>query len=47
MTFALDAAVYGLSEEELRISQLGTTRKGIRPAYSDSKVIDLYHETFE
>ena len=47
MNFALDAAVDGLSEEELVTSQIGMTKKGIRPAYSGSKVIDLYHESFE
>jgi adenylosuccinate synthase len=53
LNFALHAAVDGLSEEELGINQIGTTRKGIGPAYSTKasrdglRVIDLYHESFE
>ena len=53
LNFALHAAVDGLSEEELGTSQIGTTRKGIGPAYSTKaardglRVIDLYHESFE
>ena len=50
---ALHAAVDGLSEEELGINQIGTTKKGIGPAYGikasrdGSRIIDLYHESFE
>ncbi|KAL9124921.1 MAG: hypothetical protein Q9217_005801 [Psora testacea] len=53
LNFALHAAVDGLSEEELGTSQIGTTRRGIGPAYSTKaardglRVIDLYHESFE
>ena len=53
LNFALHAAVDGLSEEELGINQIGTTKKGIGPAYSTKasrdglRVIDLYHESFE
>jgi len=53
LNFALHAAVDGLSEGELGINQIGTTKKGIGPAYSTKatrdglRVIDLYHESFE
>lgn len=53
LNFALHAAVDGLSEEELGMNQIGTTKKGIGPAYSTKasrdglRVIDLYHESFE
>ena len=53
LNFALHAAVDGLSEEELGNNQIGTTKKGIGPAYSTKasrdglRVIDLYHESFE
>ena len=53
LNFALHAAVDGLSEEELGINRIGTTKKGIGPAYSTKasrdglRVIDLYHESFE
>lgn len=53
LNFALHAAVDGLSEEELGINQIGTTKKGIGPAYSTKasrdglRVIDLYHDSFE
>lgn len=53
LNFALHAAVDGLSEEELGINKIGTTKRGIGPAYSTKaardglRVIDLYHESFE
>lgn len=53
LNFALHAAVDGLSEEELGINQIGTTKKGIGPAYSTKasrdglRVIDIYHDSFE
>ena len=53
LNFALHAAVDGLSEQELGINQIGTTKRGIGPAYSTKssrdglRVIDLYHESFE
>ncbi|KAL9104299.1 MAG: hypothetical protein Q9163_000740 [Psora crenata] len=53
LNFALHAAVDGLSEEELGTSQIGTTRRGIGPAYSTKaarnglRIIDIYHESFE
>ena len=53
LNFALHAAVDGLSEEELGTNQIGTTKKGIGPAYSTKaardglRVIDLYHKSFE
>lgn len=53
LNLTLHAAVDGLSEEELGINQIGTTKKGIGPAYSTKasrdglRVIDLYHESFE
>jgi len=53
LNFALHAAVDGLSEEELGTNQIGTTKRGIGPAYSTKaardglRVIDLYHESFE
>jgi len=53
LNLALHAAVDGLSEEELGANQIGTTKKGIGPAYSTKatrdgmRVIDLYHNSFE
>jgi len=53
LNFTLHAAVDGLSEQELGTNQIGTTRKGIGPAYSTKaardglRVIDLYNESFE
>ncbi|CAM1504156.1 Fc.00g017470.m01.CDS01 [Cosmosporella sp. VM-42] len=53
LNFALHAAVDGLSEEELGKNQIGTTKRGIGPSYSNKatreglRVIDLYHESFE
>lgn len=53
LNFALHAAVDGLSEEELGTNQIGTTKKGIGPAYSTKalrdglRVIDLYQDSFE
>ena len=43
----------GLSEQELGMNQIGTTKRGIGPAYSTKaardglRVIDIYHESFE
>jgi adenylosuccinate synthase len=53
LNFALHAAVDGLSEEELGSNQIGTTKKGIGPAYSSKaareglRIYDLYHDSFE
>lgn len=53
LNFSLHAAVDGLSEVELGTNQIGTTKRGIGPAYSTKatrdglRVIDLYHESFE
>ncbi|MCJ1331663.1 hypothetical protein MMC10_008354 [Thelotrema lepadinum] len=53
LNFALHAAVDGLSEKELGKNQIGTTKKGIGPAYSTKatrdglRLIDLYNESFE
>ena len=53
LNFALHAAVDGLSEQELGMNQIGTTKRGIGPAYSTKaardglRVIDIYHESFE
>ena len=53
LNLALHAAVDGLSEEELGNDSIGTTRRGIGPAYSCKasrdglRVVDIYHETFE
>ena len=53
LNFALHAAVDGLSEAELGMNKIGTTKRGIGPAYSTKaardglRVIDLYHESFE
>lgn len=53
LNFALYATVDGLSEEELGTKQIGTTKRGIGPAYSTKaardglRVIDLYNESFE
>jgi adenylosuccinate synthase len=53
LNFALYATVDGLSEEELGTNQIGTTKRGIGPAYSTKaardglRVIDLYNESFE
>lgn len=53
INFALHAAVDGLSEAELGSNQIGTTKRGIGPAYSTKaaqdglRVIDIYHESFE
>jgi adenylosuccinate synthase len=53
LNFALYAAVDGLSERELGTNQIGTTKRGIGPAYSTKaardglRVVDLYHESFE
>ena len=51
--FTLRAAVDGLSVEELETNQIGTTERGIGPAYSTKttrngvRIVDLYHESFE
>lgn len=53
LNFALHAAVDGLSEQELGLNQIGTTKRGIGPSYSTKasrdglRVIDMYHKTFE
>lgn len=53
LNFSLYAAVDGLSEVELGANQIGTTKRGIGPAYSTKaardglRIIDLYHESFE
>jgi adenylosuccinate synthase len=53
LNFALYATVDGLSEGELGTDQIGTTKRGIGPAYSMKaardglRVIDLYNESFE
>ncbi|KAK5993562.1 Adenylosuccinate synthetase [Cladobotryum mycophilum] len=53
LNFALHAAVDGLSEAALGTKQIGTTKRGIGPAYSTKasrdglRIIDLYHESFE
>ncbi|KAI4178601.1 MAG: hypothetical protein LQ346_007387 [Caloplaca aetnensis] len=53
LNFALHAAVDGLSEEELGTKQIGTTKKGVGPAYSTKaardglRVEDIYNESFE
>ena len=53
LNFALHAAVDGLSEQELGMNQIGTTKRGIGPSYSTKaardglRVIDIYHESFE
>lgn len=53
LNLALHAAVDGLSEDELGKNSIGTTRRGIGPAYSCKasrdglRVIDIYHESFE
>jgi len=53
LNFALYATVDGLSEGELGTNQIGTTKRGIGPAYSTKaardglRVIDLYNESFE
>lgn len=53
LNLALHAAVDGLSEEELGNNSIGTTRRGIGPAYSCKasrdglRVLDIYHESFE
>ncbi|KAF6237827.1 hypothetical protein HO173_004028 [Letharia columbiana] len=53
LNFTLHSAVDGLSEQELGTNQIGTTKRGIGPAYSTKaardglRVIDLYHESFE
>ena len=53
LNFALHAAVDGLSEQELGLNQIGTTKRGIGPAYSTKasrdglRVIDMYHKSFE
>lgn len=53
LNLALHAAVDGLSEEELGNNSIGTTRRGIGPAYSCKasrdglRVVDIYHESFE
>lgn len=51
--FALHAAIDGLSEAELGKNQIGSTLRGIGPAYSCKatrngiRVIDLYSESFD
>lgn len=53
LNFALHAAVDGLSEAELGLNQIGTTKRGIGPSYSTKasrdglRVIDLFHDSFE
>ncbi|CAD6586260.1 MAG: hypothetical protein ASARMPRED_002486 [Alectoria sarmentosa] len=53
LNLALHAAVDGLSEKELGNNSIGTTRRGIGPAYSCKasrdglRVLDIYHESFE
>ncbi|CAK7225234.1 Adenylosuccinate synthase [Sporothrix eucalyptigena] len=53
LNFALHAAVDGLSEVKLGSEQIGTTKRGIGPSYSNKasrdglRVIDLYSDTFE
>ncbi|KAL8930144.1 MAG: hypothetical protein Q9208_000761 [Pyrenodesmia sp. 3 TL-2023] len=53
LNFALHAAVDGLSEEELGTNQIGTTKKGVGPAYSTKaareglRIEDIYDESFE
>ena len=53
LNLALHAAVDGLSEEELGANGIGTTRRGIGPAYSCKasrdglRVLDIYHKSFE
>jgi adenylosuccinate synthase len=53
LNFQLHAAVDGLSEKELGMNQIGTTKRGIGPAYSTKaardglRITDLYHESFE
>ena len=53
LNLALHAAVDGLSEAELGSKSIGTTRRGIGPAYSCKasrdglRVIDMYYESFE
>ena len=55
LNFALHAVVDGLSESEktLAKNQIGTTKRGIGPAYSTKaardglRIIDIYHESFE
>ena len=53
LNFALHAAVDGLSEQELGMNSIGTTKRGIGPTYSTKasrdglRIIDLYHASFE
>lgn len=53
LNLALHVAIDGLSEEELGNNSIGTTRRGIGPAYSCKasrdglRVVDIYHESFE
>ncbi|KAL6717572.1 Adenylosuccinate synthase [Lecanora helva] len=53
LNLTLHAAVDGLSEQELGSNSIGTTKKGIGPAYSCKasrdglRVDDIYHESFE
>ena len=53
LNFALNTAINGLLEQALGMNQIGTTKRGIGPAYSMKatlgrfRVIDVYHESFE
>ena len=53
LTLALHAVVDRLSEQELGANSIGTTRRGIGPAYSCKasrdglRVLDIYHKSFE
>jgi adenylosuccinate synthase len=53
LNFALHAAVDGLSEAELGLNQIGTTKRGIGPSYSAKasrdglRVVDIYDDSFE
>ncbi|KAI4869664.1 adenylosuccinate synthetase [Hypoxylon rubiginosum] len=53
VNLALHAAVDGLSEAELGVNQIGTTKRGIGPSYSQKaardglRIVDVYSDSFE
>ncbi|KAI1771937.1 adenylosuccinate synthetase [Hypoxylon cercidicola] len=53
LNLALHAAVDGLSEAELGANQIGTTKRGIGPSYSQKasrdglRIVDMYSDSFE
>ncbi|KAI1768211.1 adenylosuccinate synthetase [Hypoxylon sp. FL1150] len=53
LNLALHAAVDGLAEAELGANQIGTTKRGIGPSYSQKaardglRIIDIYSDSFE